>query len=272
VNREWLGRVAVRFYPEAVRTELGNELVGTVLDAGEDSPTAFISQLVSLAGAGLTARARAALTQPIGQIARDTLAWAAVMTVVRGWVEILATDAHAVGNVRFVEGTFVTFILPGLVLVAFALKQTRISGVLGIAMFVIHIFDYPRQMPFRVIVELMLPLAGFALLAFAPRRVSRDGRWVAIIPTVIYAYFAFAQTLGPETLAYITPVLVALCFLPLNPAFALGTALAWSFVTALNVILVGGFDRWTLLSILLLACVPVTLIAAGVGRLVVRRA
>jgi hypothetical protein len=264
--------MAVRLYPDEVRAELGNELVGTVLDASDESQTALVGQLASVAGAGLAARARESLTQPIAQIARDALAWAAVMTVARAWVEFLAADAHAVGNVRFPEGTFVTFILPGLVLLAFLLKQTRTSGILGLALLAIRLRDYPGPTPLRVIVELMLPLTGFALLTFAPRRLSRKGRWVWVVPTAIYAYLAFAQKFGPDGLASVAPVLAALCFLPLNPAFALGTALSWSFITALNTIFLGGVDNWTLLSATVLACVPVTLIAAAVGRLVVRRA
>ncbi len=205
MNRTSLGWVAVRLYPEAVRAERGGELVGTVLDAGEASRAAFVGQLASVAGAGLAARARQALTQPVGQIASDTLAWAAVMTVVTAVVWSLGMKAHASGDVRFANGTFVTFVLPVLVVVAFTLKRTRISGIVGVALCVFHLLQHPGWVPVVQFAKLGLPLAGFALLVFAPGRVSPSGRWAWAVPAAVFAYFSLSQAPDLSSLAYIRP-------------------------------------------------------------------
>jgi hypothetical protein len=176
------------------------------------------------------------------------------------------------GNASFPSGTFLTFVLPALVVVLFTWRRTRTSGLVGLAWLVLLALDRTRGTTPGLYAQVMLPLTGFALLASAPRRMSTSGRWLWVIPAAVLAYFEATQTGDPSSLSYIAPVLVALCLLPLQPAFALGTALAWSIPTALNLMLLGGVGRWTLLSLELVACLPLALIATGIGRhLVVRR-
>jgi hypothetical protein len=58
VRREAIGRTVVRLYPKNIRENAGEELVGTLLDAGDASRGAYVRQLVSLVRSGLSARAR----------------------------------------------------------------------------------------------------------------------------------------------------------------------------------------------------------------------
>jgi hypothetical protein len=231
-----------------------------------------VGQLGSVIRGGLAARAREALTQPAAQIGVDALAWAVVIAVVKALVQVLGFKLRFGGSASFPSGTFLTFVLPALVVVLFTGRRTRTSGLVGLVWLVLGAVERTRGTPPGFYAQVALPLAGFALLAFAPRRMSTSGRWLWVIPAAVLAYFEATQTGAPSTVGYIAPVLVALCLLPLKPAFALGTALTWSVPTALNFMLIGGVGRWTLLSIELVACLPLALIATGIGRLLVRRA
>ncbi len=272
MNRAWVGRIAARSYPADVRSERGGELVGTLLDAGDDSRTAFVRQVGSVIGAGLSARARQALTQPTAQILIWALVWAAVMVLVRGLVALLGMEVRDAGHISFAEGAFLTWILPTLVVVSFTLKQTRLSGILGLALVVWHLVANPGPIPGRVFAELVLPLAGFALLALTPRRIPTPGRWVWLVPTAMLAYF-WATGVGFHSGFDITlPLIVALCFLPFQPSFAIGWGLAWSVPVVVNLLTLPSAGNATAFTIVLLSCTPLAVIAVGVGRLRVRRA
>jgi hypothetical protein len=79
MTRQLIGRTLVRLYPVDVQQARGNELVGTLLDAGEASTVSFVSNAVSVAVSGLMARAREELRRPVWQIAAGALCWAAVL-------------------------------------------------------------------------------------------------------------------------------------------------------------------------------------------------
>jgi hypothetical protein len=267
MNREWIGRAAARSYPADARAERGAEMVGTLLDAGDESWTAFVRQVGSMVRAGLAARAGEALRQPPQQIAIYALAWAAVMVLVLALVGILGFEPWS-GHVGFPEGAFLSWMLPTLVVVSFTLKQTRLSGILGLAVIVSRVLE-GAGMPPTALAELVLSLAGFALLALAPRRIPSSGRWAWVIPTAVLAYFEVTHIGLRSGADILIPLFLALCFVPFKPAFAIGTALAWSMHGAITLIAAPG--RETAVSILLVACVPLAVIAASVGRLGARR-
>jgi hypothetical protein len=272
MNRESVGRIAARSYPVEIRAERGAELVGTLLDAGDDSRTAFVRQVASVIGTGLAARAREALTQQPAQIAICALAWAAVIVLVRSLVALLGFEVRATGHVRFPEGAFLTWILPALIVLLFTLKRTRISGILGVALIVGHLVENQAPMAGRVIPELVLPFAGFVLLALTPRRIPTPGRWVWLAPTAVLAYF-FATQIGLRSgVDVIVPLMVALCLLPFQPPFAIGWGLAWSVPVVVNLLTVPGAGNATAFTIVLVSCTPLAVIAIGVGRLRVRGA
>jgi hypothetical protein len=82
----------------------------------------------------------------------------------------------------------------------------------------------------------------------------------------VFLYFDVSQVGFYSGLDIIVPLLVALCFLPIAPAFAIGTGLAWSVPAYVGLLAVSGPGRWTALSIVLIACVPLTVTAAWLGR------
>jgi hypothetical protein len=57
VKRERIARVALRAFPESVRTARGEEMLGTLLDVSATSRTRFLRELTGLVRSGLEARA-----------------------------------------------------------------------------------------------------------------------------------------------------------------------------------------------------------------------
>lgn len=83
MSKQAIGRAALRLYPCEVRASRGEEILGTLLDAGEESSLAFLRQLASLIVASLVARSRQALTEPPGKLAIQAICWAGVIAVIR---------------------------------------------------------------------------------------------------------------------------------------------------------------------------------------------
>lgn len=190
---------------------------------------------------------------------------------------ILGFEVRAIGQVRFPEGAFLTWILPALIVLLFTLNRTRISGILGVALIVWHLVEFQGHGPQGtgpdlVIVKLVLPFAGFALLALTPRRIPTPGRWVWLVPTAVLAYFSATGVGLYSGVDIIVPLIVALCFLPFQPSFAIGWGLAWSVpVVADLLILQSAAGNATAVTIVLVSCTPLAVIAVGVGRLRLRR-
>lgn len=270
MNRERLAQIAVRLYPDAGRAERSDELVGTLLDASDDSRVAFARQLRSVVAAGLEARSRVAVSKPLGQIGINALAWAAVMVVVQLLVGILGFEVRSRGAVQFPAGQLVDWVLPVVILALFTLRRTRLSGLAGL-IFVGYGLLPHVPLAGGTVAVLVLPLTGFALLAFAPQKVSPRGRWVWLAPAAVFAFFAVTSIGYQSGVAYIAPVVVTICFLPFNPSFAMGTVLVWSALAARQLALFGGTGRGLLLSVALLACTPIAVIASSVCRRATRR-
>lgn len=273
MNRERLAQIVVRLYPETGRAERSDELVGTLLDASDDSRLAFARQLGSVVAGGIAARSRVALSGPPGPVAANAVAWAAIMFLVQVLVEMLGFEARSTGVVRFPAGPVLTWGLPIATLALFTLRLTRTSGLVGLAYVGHRLFQHPPA-PFHTrppLLLLVLPLAGFALLALAPKKLPAQDRWLWLIPAGVFALFEVTSIGNQSGFGFIAPLVVALCFLPFKASFALGTALAWSALGAWELAR-GGTGHWFVISIALLACTPIAVIAISVARRASRRA
>lgn len=78
VIRELIGAAVLRSYPDETRAERGEEMLGTRLDAGDRSRTAFVRE-GTLVHADARERARAAAKISTGELVRDSLLWAAML-------------------------------------------------------------------------------------------------------------------------------------------------------------------------------------------------
>jgi len=267
MTRNWIGRTAVRLYPADVRAAHGDELVGTMLDAGDYSLFAFVRQLVSLIVAGLLARSRDVLSQPLGQLASDTVRWAAVITIGR---ELAARAVVPLGggSISSQPATiWIAYLGPALVLALFISRRDRATGIVGLAWCLIAATTDPRIPMSHWIDTLALPIIGSALMTIAPRRSPDPGRALVLVPLLAWAFYIWTELGWHYDARYpllLLPVLVAAVFVTVKPALVLATALTWTLL-AVGIITISE-PHATVLSIELLSCVPLALALTGLSR------
>jgi hypothetical protein len=229
MTRGAIGRTVVRLYPKDIRESAGQELVGTLLDAGDASRGAYARQLVSLVRAGLSARARSELTQPLGRIAASTLCWVAVMSAMSELVADIGIrlrwgDTPGPGT----ETLLYTDIIPALILVLFTLRRNRTTGILGLAWLAIFLHQH-AMLPLSVFFETVpLQAAGFVLLAIKPRTPLPAGRFLWPAPAIVWLLYQVTLLGQQSGVGKTTPFLAALVLLPWAPSLAFGTAVTWA--------------------------------------------
>ena len=277
MRREAIGRTVVRLYPKDIRESAGEELVGTLLDAGDASRGAYVVQLVSLMRSGLSARARSELRRPLGRIAATVLCWVAVMSA----MSVLVGDIGI--RLRWgytfeasTESLLYLYIIPALILVLFTLRRNRTTGILGLAWLAISLHQHP-MLPVSAFLETIpLQAAGFALLAIRPRTPVPAGRFLWPVPAIVWLLYQLTLLGQLSGVGKTTPFLAALLLLPWAPALALGTAITWALTSIyyLNLYESVPFLAPHLLveAIELLAGVPLALILAALARRAATRA
>jgi hypothetical protein len=271
MTRTWLGRIAVRTYPVEVRAQRGEELVGTLLDAGEKSLATFVRQLASLGAGGLAARSRKTLRQPLRQISLDLVRWACITTVAGGLIGGLASLRWGGSFGGSPLTMWVQYVGPAVLLALFTLGHDRLTGIAGLIwLYAGSSYYVPPSPSTGFWLEFwLLPLAGFVLMATVPRRRHGLERALWLIPALVWAIFQYTELGAHSGVGYLTPVLATLVLLPLAPGLALGTALAWSAMAA-NYLPIG-LSETTRLAIELLSCTPLALILLTLSRRAARR-
>lgn len=270
MRRQAIGRTAVRLYPKDIRESAGEELVGTLLDAGDASRGAYVGQLVSLVRSGLSARARSELREPLGRIAASTLCWVAVMSAMSELVgEIGIRLRWGYTLEASTETLLYSYILPALILVLFTLRRNRTTGILGLAWLAIFLHQH-SMLPLSGFFEsIPLQAAGFALLAIRPRKPLPAGRFLWPAPAIAWLIYQVTLLGQLSGVGKTTPFLAALLLLPWAPSLALGTAITWALTAIyyMNLYQIVPTAPHLLVEALeLLAGVPLALIVASIGR------
>lgn len=268
MSRQLIGRTLVRLYPAEVRRARGNELVGTLLDAGDVSTLAFVANAASLARSGLWARAREELGRPVGQLLVGALCWAAVLIAMTELVE-------GVGAGIFWDGPFFSYghdpqtiidmyVLPVLILMLFTSGRNRTTGLLGLLRVAMRLHQSQLISLDDFLILFPVQIAGFGLLTIRPRSIQFAGRYLWAIPTAMWAFY-WLTLLGQHSgIGMMTPVITALIFLPIAPSLALGLGIDW-LLQGVGYLTAGG-DYYPLLTGEFLACLPVVVLAVGVYR------
>ncbi|HEX3802736.1 MAG TPA: hypothetical protein VHV75_07865 [Solirubrobacteraceae bacterium] len=228
MNREAIGRLVVRLYPQEVQETTGRELVGTLLDAGDMSAAAYLLELASLVRSGLWARAKVELTRPLGQIVASALCWLAVMDAMSVLVSVVGIRLYwgdTPGSSP--ETVAYAYILPALILVVSTLRRCRITGILGLAWVAIFLYQHQKMSTGVFLEAVPLQTAGFALLVARPDKPLPAGRFLWPAPALVWLVYQVTLLGQQSGVGKITPVLAALVLLPWAPALALGTALDW---------------------------------------------
>ncbi len=265
MTRKWIAQTAVRIYPAEIRAAKGDELVGTLLDAGDASLAAFLAELVSLIIAALVARSRDALSQPFGQIVSDTVRWGAVITVASSMAAVVVDYVHWGGGIGWATVTsWQQCLAPTLILAMFIVGQDRAAGVTGLTWCLDLVIRQP-QFPLSAWISWMvLPILGFGLMTVRPRRQSDPARGLLLIPILAWACFRWTELGAHSGAGYLVPVLAAAIFLPTKPSLTLGTALAWSLLAASYITI--PYTHFMVLSIAMISCTPIAVALAVLTR------
>lgn len=265
MKRRAVGEQIVSLYPEDIRAARGEELISTLLDAGEESTLSFVREAASLLLAALSSRSRTGAHQPLGDLIRGALGWAAVLTI--GYVlmvsvvdQVWSEGLSAWGPV----GIWTQFLAPMLVLAAFITHRDRVAGMFGLLWWIAEVSLTPSQGLTGWVAFLVLPVVGFAVLTIAPDRRPDSGRGLIVVPLFALAVFRWTVLGTDVELSYLLPLLVAVAFITVKPPLALGTAFVFSSFAV-------GFYPLTGTSFLLLtgeltACTPITIGLIAVGR------
>jgi hypothetical protein len=222
VIRERIGQAALRAYPPAVRQTRGAEMLGMLLDAGEQSNWAFLRESGSLVLGGLrerraiTARARAR------RLIADSCCQAVLIWVTLLIISRLNTEAIAGSSQQLLVqvGTL------GAILACALIGYERLAALSGLA--AIAAFG-PLGPPTQLILlaNVVVPIACLLVMLRAPRERPRDPRQVLwLVPvSVLAALLAHAHVSLPEALAVIS--VAGLLRLLHDPRLAIACSLVW---------------------------------------------
>ena len=266
MTRRWIGRAAVRLYPPDVRAAHGDEIVGTMLDAGDYSAFAFLRQLVSLIIAGLVARSRDVLSQPLGQLASDMVRSAAVIGIGRVLADVIVQPVLSGGPIAPMT-IWIGLLGPALVLALFISRRDRATGIVGLLWCLAGAFtSHPQLPPANWIYGPALPIVGCALMTIAPRRGPDPGRALVLVPLLAWAFFLWTYLGLVSGWGYVLPVVAAGLFVTVKPALALGTALSWSLLAAWYLRFPIGAERATVLELGLFGGAAIVLAVTAFSR------
>jgi hypothetical protein len=227
--RERIGRVALRAYPPAVRQTRGLEMLGMLLDAGEQSTSAFVQESGSLVLGGL--RERRAITARAGtrRLIADSCCQA-VLILLTLWLISAVEEAIAVTGQRLRIQELVLAAILACALVGYE----RIAAVSGLAVFA-ALGPIGAHTPLVLLARVLIPIACLLVMALAPQKRPRDPRHLLwLLPVGALAALQPHAHVGlPEALAIIS--LGGLIRLFHDPRLAIACGLAWIVLLTSNV-------------------------------------
>jgi hypothetical protein len=271
MNRERIARAAVRAYPRALRTASDQELVATLLEAGDRSATCFLREVVSLVVAGVVGRSHREVSRPWGWVAADAVKWASIVSVLWWLFDVLDRGVFVVWP-SSASSLWTDIFGPALVLACFTVGRERIAGLVGLIWLGFRLDQFPwlGHLAFPHfpslqwgLLQMVVPFVGFAVMLLAPRRgLSRDRTlWLLLAP--VFALYEWLS--GPHTgVGRVELGLAFLVLLPVQPAFGAGIAIFAASLAAQP--LFWPHAGVSLYSATLLACVPLALLRIGLQR------
>jgi hypothetical protein len=226
--RERIGRAALRAYPPQSRAARGEEMLGTLLDAGEGSSSALARESASLLLAGL--RERTALTAGAGSRRLIADACPQAIAILTLWLlrnGLLDEIGRYPASGRLALALIVLFA----VLTCSIVGYDRIAGLAGLALCAGILLFADQHAPLLTrsvaLALTIVPAICFAVMALAPRKRPPDPlRLLWLAPAAALVAIMHSSGGGLAFLAVIS--LAALLRLPTDPRFALACGLAWA--------------------------------------------
>jgi len=214
--RERIGQAALRAYPPAVRQARGLEMLGMLLDAGEQSNLALVRESGSLVLGGL--RERRSLTARAGRrrLVADACCQAVIIFLMLWLVSALNTQQLLVQEV----------VLAGILACAL-IGYERIAALGGLAA-LIAFGPLGQHSQLVELARVLVPIACLLVMVRAPQRRPRDPRQLLwLLPVCAFAALHDHAYVGlPEVLAVMSAG--GLLRLFHDPRLAIACSLVWT--------------------------------------------
>ena len=225
--RERIGRAALRAYPLVVRQTRGLEMLGMLLDAGEQSRWALVRESGSLVLGGL--RERGAITARAGtrRLIADACCQAVLIFMVLWLISALNTQGSW-------QGLLAQEVMLAAILACALIGYERIAAGSGLVAIVVMAASGPvGQHTHPVLLAMVLfPITCLSVMVLAPQRRPRDRRqllWLLPVSALV-GLTAYAHVSLQEDLAVVS--VVALLRLFHDPRLAVACSLVWISVLA----------------------------------------
>jgi hypothetical protein len=231
VSRVRIGRAALRVYPRAAREARGLEMLGMLLDAGEQSGWAFVRETGSLVLGGM--RERRAITAQAGtrRLLADSCCQAVLIFLTLWIISALSPDAIAGPSRPLV----VQAVVLAAILACALIGYERIAAVGGLAA-LIAFGPLGAHAQLVGLARVLVPIGCLLVRVRAPRKRPRDARRLLwLVPVAVLAALRAHADVGlPEVLAAIS--IGGLLLLLQDPRLAIACGLVWTVVLANHVV------------------------------------
>ncbi len=222
MSRERIGRAALRAYPPAVRQTRGLEMLGVLLDAGEQSNRAFVRESGLLVLCGL--RERGAITARAGtsRLLADSCCQAALIFLMLWLISALNTEAIAGPSQQLV----VQAVVLAAILACALIGYERIAALSGLAGLIAY-GPLGQHTQLVGLARVLVLIACLLVMVRAPQRRSRDPRQLLwLLPVAVLAALPpHAHVSLPEALAVMS--IGGLLRLFHDPRLAIACSLVW---------------------------------------------
>jgi hypothetical protein len=225
VIRERIGQAVLRAYPPAVRQTRGLEMLGMLLDAGEQSSRAFVRESGSLVLGGL--RERGAITARAGtrRLIADSCCQAVLIWLVLLMISVMGRDVIVGPRQRL----FLVEVVLAAILACALVGYERIAAASGLAAIIAVVASGPLGLHGQMmwLANGLVPIACLLVMARAPRQRPRDAR--RLLWLVPVCALAALQTHVPIRLPEVLALMSVGGLLRLlhDPRLAIACALVW---------------------------------------------
>jgi hypothetical protein len=220
--RERIGQAALRAYPPAVRQARGLEMLGMLLDAGEQSNRAFVRESGSLVLGGLRERRALAARAGTRRLVADACCQAVIIFLMLWLISALNTQGSAGPSRQLLVQEVVLAAILGCALIGYE----RIAALSGLGALIAYGPLGPHTQ-LLLLARVLVPIACLLVMVCAPQRRPRDPRQLLwLLPVcVLAALHAHAQVSLPEVLAVMS--VGGLLRLFHDPRLAIACSLVW---------------------------------------------
>lgn len=220
--RDRIGQAALRAYPPAVRQARGLEMLGMLLDAGEQSNRAFVRESVSLVLGGLRERGALAARAGTRRLVADACCRAVLIFLMLWLISALNRQGSAGASRQLLVQEVVLAAILACALVGYE----RIAALSGLAALIAYGPVGPH-IQLVGLAKVLVPIACLLVMVRAPQRRPRDPRrllWLLPV-AVLAALTAHAQVGLLEVLAVMS--VGGLVRLLHDPRLAIACSLVW---------------------------------------------